>query len=106
MKKVEVASADVHKAYRNWCDFCHKHEYKTNTKSFLDYLDPARQTDLYQTDLESNNSFTTLRHFYEVPEATYKRIKLLAGSYSYAALMANKDRFSNAHVSWGKKYGY
>ncbi len=99
----EVDSTDVHAAYKHWCEFCHKKEYKTNTRAFLDYLDPVKASYLYQTDLDDNHSFTTLSPAYVVSEQTYRRIMLLAGPYSYAALKANEDRFKQAHFSWGKK---
>lgn len=95
--------SEMLQAWDHWSQFCIQRKHIVHARSFLDFLDPVRQTDLSFYCVEDGYYGLAFLTEIEVTEQVKRRIQLLSGPHYYAYLMANIDRFDHAHTSWGKK---
>lgn len=88
----EVTEEVIQEAFINWCQFHGKQDRPTHTQAFCDFVDPARQCDLYHMHTEM------------VTKQIARRIHALAGPNWYVIMKANQDRIDLAHRSWSKEF--
>lgn len=93
LKKVEVDSNDIFRAWEHWCEFSKNRGQKLSEDAFFDFLDPVRQSDLRRDVIiighEEDVTGVLSHEGMEVSEQVERRIALLAGPHFHAVLMAS-----------------